>query len=65
MEHYTSYVAAVSYTCGHYTELNLLRVRLAFLYAGLVSPDFGAVCELGFSQGLRTNLYTAAIDKAQ
>jgi hypothetical protein len=30
------YVADIGYTYGYYTELNPLRVRLAFLNAGLV-----------------------------
>lgn len=29
------YVADIGYTYGYYTELNPLRVRLAFLNAGL------------------------------
>ena len=33
------YVADIGYTYGYYTELNPLRVRLAFLNAGLVPPE--------------------------
>ncbi|MBS7350279.1 MAG: methyltransferase regulatory domain-containing protein [Comamonas sp.] len=54
------YVADIGYTYGYYTELNPLRVRLAFLNAGLVAPDIGAACELGFGQGMSTNLHAAA-----
>jgi SAM-dependent methyltransferase len=54
------YVADIGYTFGYYTELNPLRVRLAFLNAGLVPPEMGAACELGFGQGMSTNLHAAA-----
>jgi SAM-dependent methyltransferase len=54
------YVADIGYTYGYYTELNPLRVRLAFLNAGLVPPDVGAACELGFGQGMSANLHAAA-----
>jgi len=54
------YVADIGYTYGYYTELNPLRVQLAFLNAGLVAPEFGAACELGFGQGLSANLHAAA-----
>lgn len=54
------YVADIGYTYGYYTELNPLRVRLAFLSAGLVPPEMGAACELGFGQGMSTNLHAAA-----
>ena len=54
------YVAEVDYTYGYYTELNPLRVRLAFLSAGLVAPDVGTACELGFGQGMSANLHAAA-----
>lgn len=61
MSDWTSgYVADIGYTYGYYTELNPLRVRLAFLNAGLVFPEFGNACELGFGQGLSTNLHAAA-----
>ena len=54
------YVADIGYTFGYYTELNPLRVKLAFLHAGLVAPEMGAACELGFGQGMSTNLHAAA-----
>ena len=54
------YVADIGYTYGYYTELNPLRVRLAFLNAGLVPPDVGTACELGFGQGMSANLHAAA-----
>ena len=54
------YVADIGYTFGYYTELNPLRVKLAFLNAGLVPPEMGAACELGFGQGMSANLHAAA-----
>lgn len=54
------YVADVGYTFGYYAELNPLRVNLAFLNAGLVPPQIGTACELGFGQGVSTNLHAAA-----
>ncbi len=54
------YVADIGYTFGYYLELNPLRVKLAFLNAGLVCPEFGTACELGFGQGLSTNIHAAA-----
>lgn len=54
------YVADIGYTFGYYTELNPLRVKLAFLNAGLVAPDVGIACELGFGQGLSANVHAAA-----
>ncbi|HCI15025.1 MAG TPA: methyltransferase [Gallionellaceae bacterium] len=54
------YVADIGYTYGYYQELNPLRVKLAFLHAGLVCPEFGTACELGFGQGLSANIHAAA-----
>lgn len=54
------YVADIGYTYGYYTELNPLRVRLAFLNAGLVPPEVCTACELGFGQGMSANLHAAA-----
>lgn len=54
------YVADIGYTFGYYQELNPLRVKLAFLNAGLVPPESGTACELGFGQGLSANLHAAA-----
>lgn len=54
------YVADIGYTYGYYTELNPLRVRLAFLNAGLVPPEVGTACELGFGQGMSANLHATA-----
>lgn len=54
------YVADIGYTYGYYPELNPSRVRLAFLNAGLVPPEVGNACELGFGQGMSANLHAAA-----
>ncbi|MGE4369924.1 MAG: methyltransferase regulatory domain-containing protein [Burkholderiaceae bacterium] len=54
------YVADIGYTYGYYTELNPLRVQLAFLGAGLMPPQVGNACELGFGQGLSINVHAAA-----
>lgn len=54
------YVADIGYTYGYYTELNPQRVKLAFLNQGLVFPEVGAACELGFGQGLSANFHAAA-----
>lgn len=54
------YVADIGYTYGYYAEMNPLRMKLAFLRAGLMPPEVGTACELGFGQGLGTNLHAAA-----
>lgn len=54
------YVADIGYTYGYYTELNPLRMKLAFLNAGLAFPSVGTACELGFGQGLSANFHAAA-----
>ncbi|MCX7174924.1 MAG: class I SAM-dependent methyltransferase [Proteobacteria bacterium] len=65
MSDWTSgYVADIGYTYGYYTELNPLRARLAFLNAGLISPEVGSHCELGFGQGLSVNIHAAASGNA-
>lgn len=53
------YVADIGYTFGYYAELNPLRMRLAFLSAGIVTPQVGTACELGFGQGLSANIHAA------
>lgn len=61
MSDWTSgYVADVGYTFGYYQELNPQRVKLAFLNAGLIPPEFGNACELGFGQGLSANIHAAS-----
>ena len=61
MSDWTSgYIADIGYTYGYYLELNPLRVKLAFLNAGLHYPQVGTACELGFGQGMSTNIHAAA-----
>lgn len=61
MSDWTSgYVADIDYTYGYYNELNPLRIRLAFLQQGLVFPEVGHACELGFGQGLSANIHASA-----
>lgn len=54
------YVTDIGYTFGYYTELNPLRLRLAFLNAGLAFPEVGTACELGFGQGISANIHAVA-----
>ncbi|SFD85170.1 class I SAM-dependent methyltransferase [Massilia yuzhufengensis] len=54
------YVADIVYTHGYYAELNPQRLKLAFLMAGHVFPEVGTACELGFGQGVSTNVHAAA-----
>lgn len=54
------YVADVGYTFGYYQELNPLRIKISFLSAGLLSPEIGTACELGFGQGMSINMHAAA-----
>ena len=61
MSDWTSgYVADIGYTFGYYGELNPLRIKLAFLNAGLALPNIGHACELCFGQGLSTGIHAAA-----
>jgi SAM-dependent methyltransferase len=45
---------------GYYSELNPLRLRLAFLNVGLKFPEVGSACELGFGRGMSVNQHAAA-----
>jgi SAM-dependent methyltransferase/RNA-binding protein YhbY len=54
------YVADLDYTYGYYDELNPLRMQLPFIKSGLAYPEIKTACELGFGQGLSTNLHAAA-----
>jgi len=54
------YIADIGYTFGYYGELNPHRIKLAFLRAGLTCPDNVNACELGFGQGISSNLHAAA-----
>ncbi len=54
------YVTDIGYTYGYYNELNPMRIKLAFLAAGLKPPEIGTACELGFGQGMSINIHAAA-----
>ena len=56
----SGYVTEIGYTYGYYPELNPARAQLACLYAGLVPPQSGVHCELGFGQGISVNIHAAA-----
>lgn len=56
----SGYVAEIDYTHGYYAELNPARIKLAFASQGLAFPEIGVACELGFGQGLSTNIHAAA-----
>jgi SAM-dependent methyltransferase len=56
----SGYVADVDYTFGYYGELNPVRLRLPFIMAGIMPPNVGMACELGFGQGLSINFHAAA-----
>jgi SAM-dependent methyltransferase len=56
----SGYIADVNYTYGYYTELNVLRARFSLLASGIAIPSFGTACELGFGQGVSTNIHAAA-----
>lgn len=54
------YVTDVEYTHGYYTELNPVRLRHALVAQGLAAPKVRTAFELGFGQGISTNLHSAA-----
>jgi hypothetical protein len=54
------YHEGIDYCHGYYGDLNPLRLRLAFLNAGLVPPVITTACELGFGQGDSINLHAAS-----
>jgi hypothetical protein len=61
MSDWTSgYIADIGYTFGYYAELQPLRMKLPFAASGLASPDVKNACELGYGQGLSTNIHAAA-----
>lgn len=62
MNHWNAgYVTDIGYTYGYYTELNPLRIQLALAAAGIQAPsDSITACELGFGQGVSSNIHAAA-----
>lgn len=61
MSHWTEgYRPELDYTYGYYSEMNPMRLKLAFLNRGLVFPEVRNACELGFGQGVSINIHAAA-----
>jgi SAM-dependent methyltransferase len=56
----SGYRTDINYTYGYYQILNPLRIKLALLNAGMVVPEQGIHCELGYGQGMSTNIHAAA-----
>ncbi len=56
----SGYVTDLGYTYGYYSELAVERVRLAFLNSCHQPPEIKTACELGFGQGISTNINAAA-----
>lgn len=56
----SGYVADIGYSFGYCPDLNPLRLKLAFLNAGLDFPSVHTACELGFGQGISVNVHAAA-----
>ncbi len=54
------YVNDIDYTYGYYAELCPERIAIPFLSAGLAVPPIVRACELGFGQGVSTNIHAAA-----
>ncbi|HYD97548.1 MAG TPA: class I SAM-dependent methyltransferase [Noviherbaspirillum sp.] len=50
----------VAYPYSYTVEMNPVRLRLAFLKAGLTPPPCATACELGFGQGVSVNIHAAA-----
>ena len=55
----SGYVTEIGYQWGYFGELNPLRAQLAMLCNGLVYPTVRTACELGFGQGVSTNMHAA------
>jgi SAM-dependent methyltransferase len=53
------YVSGLDYLYGYQPELNPGRLPLAFTNAGLAAPATLTACELGFGQGVSTNIHAA------
>lgn len=54
------YVTDIDYAYAYCQELNPVRAALALLSKGVAVPEFETACELGFGQGLATNMHGAA-----
>ncbi|KQQ33751.1 methyltransferase [Duganella sp. Leaf126] len=58
------YVDGIDYTHGYYRELGPLHAAMALTHAGVAMPAVATACELGFGQGLSTNIHAAAASVA-
>ena len=56
------YISEFDYTYNYYRELNPLNVEFSLAMAGLKTPKFSNICELGFGQGISLN-YLAASER--
>jgi SAM-dependent methyltransferase len=54
------YVAGLDYMYAYQPELNPQRAALGLLAAGVAAPSILSACEIGFGQGVSTNLHAAA-----
>lgn len=54
------YVSDIGYTYGYYLELNPHRIPFALLNNRLATGEVVTACELGFGQGVSTNIHAAA-----
>ncbi|MDE0508374.1 MAG: class I SAM-dependent methyltransferase [Gammaproteobacteria bacterium] len=55
----SGYVTEIGYQWGYFRELNPLRAQIAMLCNGLAFPEIKTACELGFGQGVSTNMHAA------
>jgi hypothetical protein len=56
----SGYVSEIEYTYGYYKELNPNLARFALLRNGVPFPVVRTACELGYGQGVSTNIHAAA-----
>lgn len=54
------YISEIDYVYGYCKELSTTRLAQLFINAGIVLPEIRTACELGFGQGISTNIHAAA-----
>jgi len=54
------YVSEIGYTFGYYKQLGVNNVQLSLLHRGYAMPRIETALELGFGQGVSTNIHAAA-----
>lgn len=54
------YQTDITYTYGYYSETNPVTMRFLLLVAGLLPPEVGNACELGYGQGISININAAS-----